>query len=208
MRVDVWSDIACPWCWLGKRNLEEAIRQAGRDDVEVVMRSFELNPRAGPTRPAKEYLAERFGSLARVEDAHRRLEAMGERVGLRYDFARQQVANTFDAHRVHQLAKTRGLGAPVVERLMRAYHGEGADLADRATLRRLALEAGLEASDVDDVLSSEAYADAVRADEALAAELGVQGVPFFVLDGRHAISGAQPVEAFARALSASLHDAA
>ena len=205
MRVDVWSDIACPWCWLGKRHLEEAVRRLGLEGkVEVEMRSFELAPRQGASEPAKGILARKFGSAEAVEQAHRRLAAMGERAGIRYDFERALVANTFDAHRVHHLAKARGRGAQVVERLMRAYHGEGADLADHATLRRLAAEEGLDAGEVDRVLASDAYADEVRADEAEAAALGIHGVPFFVLDGRYGVSGAQPVEAFERALRTAL----
>lgn len=204
MRVEMWSDVACPWCWLGKRHLEEAIRQAGlARDVVVDVRSFELDPRPRPTVPANEHLARRLGGAARVDAVHRRLAEMGERVGLRYDFDRALVATTFDAHRVHHLAKTRGLGPEVVERLMRARHAEGADLADHATIRRLAVEAGLDGAEVDRTLSSGAYAADVRADEAEAAALGIQGVPFFVLDGRLGVSGAQPVEVLLEALRAA-----
>jgi predicted DsbA family dithiol-disulfide isomerase len=199
VRIDVWSDIACPWCWLGKHHLEEALRLTGIDAM-VELRSFELDPTAGPTRPARERLVAKFGDPARLDAAHARLTAMGERVGIRYDFAAQRLANTFDAHRVHHLAKERGRGAEVVERFMRAYHGEGADLADHATIRRLAVEAGLDGEDVDRVLAGDAYAAAVREDELTARELGIHGVPFFLVDGQYGVSGAQPVELFARAL--------
>lgn len=209
MKVDVWSDIACPWCWLGKHHLEAALRQAGIADAEVEYRSFELQPNAprdAKPRPVREYLAERYGGdLRGIDAAHERLTAAGKRVGIDYDFERALMVNTFDAHRLHHLAKARGLGAPVVERLMKARQGEGADVSDRATLRALAIEAGLDGAEVDRVLSSEEYADAVRADEEAARELGIHGVPFFVFDGirgrRLAVSGAQPVEVFLQAIT-------
>ena len=196
----MWSDIACPWCWLGKRHLEEAIQHVGAQDVQVEFHSYELQPGAGPSRPVSEYLVERFGSKAAVDAAHERLSQAGRPVGLEYDFERALMANTFDAHRLHHLAKARGLGARVMERFMSARQGEGADMADHPTLRRLATEAGLEGSEVDHVLAGDAYAEEVRADEAAARELGIGGVPFFVIDGRYALSGAQPVATFVRAL--------
>jgi len=200
LKVDVWSDIACPWCWLGKRHLEVALREAGASDVEVQFHSFELQPGAGKSRPVNEYLVERFGSKAAVDAAHERLSRAGRAVGLEYDFEAALMANTFDAHRLHHLAKARKLGAEIMERFMAARQGEGADMADHATLRRLALETGLDGAEVDRVLASEEYADAVRADEAAARELGIGGVPFFVIDGKYALSGAQPVATFVRAL--------
>lgn len=201
MRIDVWSDIACPWCWLGKHHLEEALRRGGVE-AEVAMRSFELNPSPRPTIPARDYLVRRLGGAERVDAAHARLAALGERAGLRYAFDRALVANTFDAHRVHHLAQAKGRGPETIERFMRAYHGEGADLADPDTITRLAVEAGLDEADVRQVLATDAFADAVRRDEAEARAIGVQGVPFFVIDGRYGISGAQPVEAFEEALRA------
>lgn len=164
------------------------------------MRSFELNPTPRATTPAKEYLTSRLGSAERVAAAHARLSALGERAGLRYGFERALVATTFDAHRVHHLAQAKGRGGDVVERFMRAYHAEGEDLADRATILRLAVDAGLEPADVERVLATDAFGDAVRADEAEARALDVHGVPFFLIDGRYGVSGAQPVEAFERIL--------
>lgn len=202
MRIEVWSDVACPWCWLGKHHLEEAIRRAGHSDVEVAFRSFELQPNARAARPVREYLAERYGAdLRGIDAAHERLTRAGEAIGIAYDFKRALMVNTFDAHRIHHLAIVRGRGAEVVERLMRARQGEGADVSDHATLRALAIDAGLAADEVDRVLASDAFADDVRADEDAARKLGIHGVPFFVLDGKYALSGAQPVEAFERALA-------
>jgi len=217
LKIEVWSDIACPWCWLGKRHLQEAIRRTGVA-AEVAFRSFELQPQAGAPRPVREYLAERYGSaawidaalnapagasassLSAIAAAHARLEEAGKAAGIAYDFEPALVVNTFDAHRVAHLAKARGLEEPVMERLMRAAHGEGADVSDRATLRALAVEAGLDAAEVDAVLAGDAHAADVRHDEALAARYGIRGVPFFVFDGRIALSGAQPVDVFERVL--------
>jgi predicted DsbA family dithiol-disulfide isomerase len=203
--VEVWSDIACPWCWLGKHHLEAAIRGLG-EPVEVEFRSFELQPQAGASRPVNEYLAERFGDARAVDAAHERLALMGRAVGIEYDFERALMSNTFDAHRVHHLAQARGVGPAVLERLMMARQGEGADVADHATLVRLAVEAGLDRAEVEQVLASEAYAAEVRADEAKAATYGIRGVPFFVFDGQLAVSGAQPVAVFEGALrEAAVH---
>lgn len=199
MRIDVWSDFACPWCWLGKAHLEEALRRAGVE-AEVTLRSFELQPAAGPTMLVVDYLLPRFGSFERIAEAHDRLAAMGEKAGLGYDFSGAKMANTFDAHRLHHFARTRGRAHELAGRLFRAAHGEGADLADHATLVRLATEAGLDAAEVGDLLASDRHAGDVRAEEAAARRIGVGGVPFFVFDGRFALSGAQPVEAFAQAI--------
>ncbi len=199
--VEVWSDIACPWCWLGKHQLEEAVRRSGFADVQVEYHSFELQPDARGARPVREYLRERYGHD--LAGAHTHLERAGREVGITYDFDRALMANTFDAHRLHHLAKAHGLGQEAMERFMRARHAEGADMSDRATLRRLAVEVGLDALEVEEVLAGDAYADAVRADERLARRHGIHGVPFFIFDGRYALSGAQPVATFERALTLS-----
>ncbi|HET6403985.1 MAG TPA: DsbA family oxidoreductase [Candidatus Thermoplasmatota archaeon] len=203
MRIDVWSDIACPWCWLGKRHLDLALERAGVKDAQVQFRSFELQPNMRGTRPVREYLLERFGSAEAVDAAHERLARAGRGVGLDYDFDAALMANTFDAHRLTHLAKARGRGLEVMERFLRARQAEGADMGDHATLRRLALEAGLDGAEVDEVLAGEAFAEDVRRDEDAARELGIGGVPFFVFEGKYALSGAQPVEVFERAIAAA-----
>lgn len=199
MKVEVWSDVACPFCWLGKAHLQAALRNAGVE-ADVEFRSFELAPAAGPARPVREYLEERYGAGPGIDASQARLRAQGAAVGLAYDFERMLMANTFDAHRVHHLAKARGLGEALMERLLRAHHGEGADVSDHATLRRIAGEAGLDGAEVESLLMGDAYATEVRADEALARKYGIRGVPFFVFDGRLALSGAHPVEVFEEAL--------
>lgn len=199
MKVEVWSDVACPFCWLGKHHLLEAARRTGAP-VEIVHRSFELQPGATRTRPVREYLAERYGDLRAIDASHERLARAGDAVGIAFALERALMANTFDAHRLHHLAQARGIGEIVMERLMRAQQGEGADMADHATLRRLAVGAGLDAAEVDQVLASDAYAEDVRADQEQARKYGIRGVPFFVFDGRLAVSGAQPVEVFEQVL--------
>lgn len=201
IQVDVWSDIACPWCWLGKHHLQEALRRTGLEgEVDVAFHSFELQPNAGAPRPVREYLQERYGSAMQIDAAHARLVEAGKKVGIHYDFDRALMVNTFDAHRIHHLAQAQGKGEAVMERLMRARQGEGADISDHAALRQLAVEAGLAAADVDRVLSSDEYADQVREDEAAAQEIGIGGVPFFIIDRKYALSGAQPIEMFERTL--------
>lgn len=197
MHVEVWSDIACPWCWLGKHHLEEAIRRLdGNVEVTVEMHSYELDPSPRATVPILEHLRQVGGDLAAIQAAHRRLTEMGRRVGLVFDFDRQLRANTFDAHRVHHLGIMSGRGPALVERLMQAYHAEGEDLASHDTLARLAAEVELEPSDVARTLRSNDFADTVRRDEALAKEIGIDGVPFFLFDDEYAVSGAQPIATF------------
>lgn len=206
VRIEVWSDIGCPWCWLGKRHLEQALERTGTA-AEIEFRSFELDPRAGPTTSARECLVGRFGSAAAVDAAQARLRAMGEQAGIEYEFERARVANTFDAHRLHHLAKSDGRGDVAVERLMRAYHAEGADLADHDTLRALAGDIGLQPKDVEALLASADYAREVREDEAAAHAAGVRGVPFFIFEGRYAVSGAQPVDVFEQVLRKAVQEA-
>jgi predicted DsbA family dithiol-disulfide isomerase len=206
VRVEVWSDVACPWCLLGNAHLREAMRQTGIP-AEVTLRSFQLSPDLAHSRPVKEYLAQRFGDPARVAQSHARLAEMGAKVGLAYDFDKAMAANTFDAHRLHHLATSRGRGGEVMERLLRAQHTEGRDIASHATLRAIGVAAGLQADEVDGLLASTDLADEVEADIAEARTLGVTGVPFFVFDRRFALSGAQPVETFAQALAQAQRDA-
>jgi len=198
MKVEIWSDVVCPWCYIGKRHFELALAQfEARDQVEVVWRSFELDPAhphdAGGSLP--EALAAKYGST--VEQAQAMIDGMSERaarVGLRYDLGEAVPANTLDAHRLIHLAASHGLQDAAEERLFTAYMAEGADVGDRDTLVRLAGEIGLDAGEAAARLESGAFTDAVRADEREAGELGISGVPFFVIDRAYGISGAQPPE--------------
>src|SRR5258706_1620427 len=186
LRIDVWSDIACPWCLVGKRRLEAALAQfLRRDAVEVVWRSFELDPSAPRERDRSvshaERLAKKYGSSVAMAEA--RLVAMtlaARRDGVHFRFDRIRSGNTFDAHRLLHLARERGVDDAVKERFLRAYLEEGAPIGEPATLVRLAAEAGLDEEEARAVLASDAHAAAVRADEEKAAALGIEGVPFFV----------------------------
>jgi predicted DsbA family dithiol-disulfide isomerase len=204
MRVEIWSDIACPWCYIGKRRFEAALaRFDRRDDVEVVWRSFELDPEA-PAEPEgdlAEALARKYGSS--VEQVHQRWEsmtAMAAEDGLDMRFRDVRRGNTFDAHRLTHLAAAHGLGDATVERLFRAHHTEGRLLSDHMVLERLAAEAGLPGPEVAEALASDRFAAEVREDEATARGLGISAVPFFVIDRRFGLAGAQPPEVIGEGL--------
>lgn len=203
IEIDIWSDIACPWCYLGKKRLEEAVASSG-EDVAIRYRSFQLDPTipAGQATPHAEALAKKFNTTPeRVREMNGRLESLGAEAGIDYDFDRYMSTNTRDAHRVLHLAHAHGLGAAMKERLMRAQFTEGAIVSDADTLVALAIEVGLDGSEVRDVLSSDRFEADVQADIDQAAAYGATGVPFFVFDNAFAVSGAQPVETFALALS-------
>jgi predicted DsbA family dithiol-disulfide isomerase len=207
LRVDVWSDIACPWCYVGKRRLEAALaRFAHRDAVEVVWRAFELDPSAPRVRDAAagsyaERISKKYGTgVAKAEAMIQQMTGVAAADGLTFRFDIVRPGNTFDAHRLLHLARDRGVQDAVKERLLRGYMSEGEAIGDRGALARLSREAGLGDDDVSTVLETDAYAREVREDEDEARELGIGGVPFFVLGGRYAVSGAQPAEVLLHAL--------
>ena len=204
MKVEIWSDIACPWCYVGKRRFETALREFEHADaVEVVWRSFELDPGAPRVHAESqnELLARKYGLPAeRVRAMNEHLTGEARKEGLDFHLERVRVGNTFDAHRLVHLAAESGRAAQMKERLMRAYFTEGATVGEPDTLRTLAAEMGLDPQRVDGVLASDAYAADVRADEARARALGISGVPFFALDERYGVSGAQPAEVLLGAL--------
>jgi predicted DsbA family dithiol-disulfide isomerase len=196
LRVEIWSDIACPWCYIGKRRFEAALAEFDHsDEVEVTWRSFELDPSAPREREGDrvEQLARKYGTTREQAQAmHEQMTgiAAGEGLDLRFDIARS--GNTFDAHRLTHLAAAHGLQDAMKERLFRAYLSEGQAIGDPAVLERLALELGMPEDEVRDVLTGDRYAGEVREDEQLAASLAITAVPFFVVDRAIAASGAQP----------------
>jgi predicted DsbA family dithiol-disulfide isomerase len=198
MHVEIWSDIACPWCYVGKRRFEAALEAfEHRDEVTVTWRSFELDPAAprerGGDRAA--HLAEKYGvSVERATEMqdHMTRVAAGDGLEFRFDIARS--GNTFDAHRVLHLAAEHGLQDAMKERLMRAYLTEGELIGDPEVLERLAAEAGVPRAEAAEVLASDRFAAEVREDERAAAQLGIHAVPFFVVDRALGASGAQPPE--------------
>jgi predicted DsbA family dithiol-disulfide isomerase len=211
MKVEIWSDVVCPWCYIGKRRFERALAQFDRaDDVEVRWRSFQLNPDQprGARTSHDEYLAAKLGAdVDQVRNLNGRVVDLAAAEGLDYHFETYKVINTFDAHRVAHLAQARGLDDAVQERFLRAQLVEGEVLDDADTLARLGQEIGLDPQDVRHVLATDAYADEVRRDLADARQLGINGVPFFVLDRRYGVSGAQPAEFFLEALHAAAAEA-
>ena len=200
MKIEVWSDVVCPFCYVGKRRLEAALAEfPHREAVEVVWRSFELAPDAPAEtgEPLDAMLARKYGmDLAEARAANARVTAMAAEVGLEFRLDRARSGNTFDAHRLLHLAATRGLGGAAKERLLRAYFTEGRAVGVREELVALGVDVGLDEAEVRAALDGGAHADAVRADQHEARELGVQGVPFFVIDRRYAVSGAQPTSVF------------
>jgi len=195
MDVDIWSDIACPWCYVGKRRLEAALRSfEHRDEVQVRWHSFELDPQAPPEREGEHAtnLARKYGTSR--EQALAGLARMTETAtgdGLEFHFDRARSGNTFDAHRLTHLALAHGRQDAMKERLMRAYLTEGELISDHATLRRLALEVGLPEEPVDELLAGDRFAEEVRVDEHTASRLGITAVPFFVVDRSFGAAGAQ-----------------
>jgi predicted DsbA family dithiol-disulfide isomerase len=198
VQVEIWSDIACPWCYVGKRRFEAALAAfEHRDDVQLTWRAFELDPSAPHQLEvdAAQHLADKYGtSLEGARAMHARMTetAAGEGLDFRFDIARR--GNTFDAHRVVHLAAAHGQQDAMKERIMRAYLTEGELVSDHDVLRRLAAEVGLPADEVVDLLAGDRYAEEVRADERTAGQLGIDAVPFFVVDRRFGASGAQPPE--------------
>jgi predicted DsbA family dithiol-disulfide isomerase len=196
MQVEIWSDVVCPWCYLGKRYFEQALeRFPHRDEVEVIYRSFELDPSAPPgvTTPTVETLAGKYGmGLEQAREAQRQMEQRAAQAGLTFRMGDLRSGNTRDAHRLLQLAGARGSGAELAERLHRAYFTDQASIFDHASLAGFAADVGLDRDEALAVLAGDQYAQTVEADEQVAYSLGVTGVPFFVIDRRYGISGAQP----------------
>jgi predicted DsbA family dithiol-disulfide isomerase len=199
LTVEIWSDVVCPWCYIGKRRFEAAVERFG-GEVEVTWRSFELDPGAPAVREhtATEHLAAKYGmSVEQAEASHAQMTALAAEEGLEYHFERARGGNSFDAHRLIHLAAAHGKQGEAQERVMRAYFTDGVPIGDREALIELGAELGLDARAA---LESDEYADAVREDEQLAQRIGIQGVPFFVLNRRYGVSGAQPADALVQAL--------
>ncbi len=204
MQVEIWSDIVCPFCYIGKRKFEKALAQfAHKDEVEVTWKSFQLNPyqQTDPHKNMYASLAEHKGCS--LEEAHQMMNyvtdmAKGE--GLHYNFDKAVIANSLDAHRLIQMARQQGKGDEVKERLLKGYFIEGANIADHATLAKLGSEVGLNPEKVQHMLQTGEFAEALEDDIREAQQIGVRGVPFFLLNRKYAISGAQPVETMLEAL--------
>ena len=210
MRVEIWSDVVCPWCYIGKRRFEQALATfPHRDQVEVVWRSFELDPTA-PTERTGNYavmLATKYGvPVTKGQEMIDTMTAAAAEDGLDFRFDRARVGNTFDAHRLLHLAAQHRLQDALKERLLRATFTEGEPIGDRDVLIRLASDIGLDRGEAGTALSSHRYADEVRADEQDAQRFGISGVPFFVIDRKYGVSGAQPAELLRQILDKAWED--
>jgi len=204
VRIDIWSDLVCPWCYVGKRRFEKALaRFDKRDDVQIVHRSFQLNPAAprDTTSSRREMLMHKYRlSPEQVVEMDARMTQTAAGEGLEFNLEGTLTGNTFDAHQLVHLAAAHGLQDAIVERLFRAYFSEQRSLFDRQSLVDLVADAGLDREEAAAALRENRYADAVNADVALARRIGATGVPLFVFDGRYGISGAQAPDVFLDAL--------
>ena len=205
MKVEIWSDIVCPWCYIGKRRFERALDAfPHRDEVTVEHRSFQLNPAVerGVIGARTEMLRGKYHlSDDQIQAMDERMERLAAEEGLAFNLAASATGNTLDAHRLVHLARTSGLGDAMVERLYRAYFTEGRSVFDEDSLVALGAEVGLDADQVRSTLRTDAYVVAVTADTRQAATLGASGVPYFVIDSRYGVPGAQAVEVFGDALA-------
>ena len=200
MQVDIWSDIVCPWCYVGKRRFESALAAVdSAAEITVVHRSFQLDPTAprGQTIDRRQMLMRKYGwSDAQADEMDARMTQIAAIEGLEYHLAGGATGNTIDAHQIVHLAKAMGRQDQAIERLYRAHFTDRRSIFEHGSLAELAGDAGLDPEEARRVLRDDAYAPAVAADVAEARRLGISGVPFFVLDGRFGVSGAQPVETF------------
>jgi predicted DsbA family dithiol-disulfide isomerase len=210
MQIEIWSDVICPWCYIGKRRFETALADfAHKNEVQVIWRSFELDPDSPRQLPGtlEEMLAQKYYvSPQEAAEMNARVTTVAREAGLDYRLADAHPGNTFDAHRLLHFAVSRQLGDRATERVMHAYFSESLQVGDPVALAKLAPEFGIAESDALAMLKTDEYSKEVRADEARASGLGISGVPFFVFNERIGVSGAQPVEAFSAALQQAWAD--
>lgn len=204
MKIEIWSDIMCPFCYIGKRQLETALAEFPDNEFEIEWKSFQLDPTIVPQsgKDVYTFLAERKGiSVDQSIEMHKGVVERAKSVGLDYHFDKAIISNSLTAHRIIHLAKTKNLGDEMEEIFFKAYFTEGRDLNDKQTLIELGTQAGLDTKQVQEVVENEdLYLNDVHADIHEANQIGVQGVPFFVFDRKYAVSGAQPIEAFVQTI--------
>ncbi|KAA6433984.1 DsbA family oxidoreductase [Dyadobacter flavalbus] len=210
MKVEIWSDVMCPFCYIGKRKFEKALEQfPHKDKINIEWKSFQLNPqmKTEPGRSINDYLAETKGwTPDYAEQVTDHVTNLAREVGLEYNMEKSVVANSFDAHRFVQFAKTKGKGDDAEEQLFKAYFTDGKNTADHEVLIELGIAIGLDASELRKVLEGTRFSDEVRRDIYEAQQVGARGVPFFVLDRKYAVSGAQQPETFLGALEQSFEE--
>ena len=209
MKIEVWSDVMCPFCYIGKRNYEGALKQFDdSNNIEIIWKSFQLDPsipeKTNPNESVYEYLAKRKRmSIEQAKSLHTSVEETAKKAGLEFNFEKAKIVNSLKAHRVIQFSKTKGLGNEMEEVLFKAYFTDGKDIANQETLISLGESIGLKQSDIIEALQNDEYAILVQKDIQEAQQLRVTGVPFFVFDRKYAISGAQPTEVFLQTLKQS-----
>jgi len=207
MKIDVWSDLVCPFCYIGKRRLEKALEETGKaENTEIIFHSFELNPNSPKETPGNihELLARKYGmTLEQAESSNQRVGDMARGEGLDYNFDTMKYTNTFDAHRLCHLAREEGKEKEFVELLMKSYFTEGKLISSHQVLSELAIEAGLPPHNVKNLLESDQYSDAVRQDEAEAQNRQISGVPYFIFNNKYTLSGAQATSAFVKLIRES-----
>ncbi|EHQ30568.1 DsbA family oxidoreductase [Mucilaginibacter paludis] len=205
LKVEIWSDVMCPFCYIGKRRFENALQEfEHKDEVEIIWKSYQLDPSMKNNTGISlyHYLAERKGiTLEQSAQMHDQMTAMASELGIVYNFDKAVIANSFDAHRLSHLAKASGLQDKLEEALFKAYFTEGKNVADYDTLLKIGTAVGLEAESVKQVLNGKQYAEEVKHDIYEANQIGVRGVPYFVLGDKYAVSGAQHSETFLGALN-------
>lgn len=204
MKIEIWSDYTCPFCYIGKRNLESALEDfVGKDQVKIEYKSYQLDPNAEKYAGQDFYesMAKKFGSVEQAKQMTASITEQAKAVGLEFNFDTMKPTNTFDAHRLNKLAQTYGKDKELAERLLRANFTDSADVGNIETLAQLAEEVGIDKQKALATLQDEsAFREAVLTDISEAKEFGITGVPFFILNRKYAISGAQPKETFMQAL--------
>lgn len=210
MKIEIWSDYACPFCYIGEKRLAKALAEVGDKNITLEFKSFELDPYADKevTTTTPERFATKYGlSLEAAKERIEQISLMGRREGIDFRYATTRYANTFDALRLTKFAQEKGHDE-IITKLFDAYFTKNLVLSDFAVLKKIAVECGLDGKEVDEVLNSERYAEDVRADEIQAAQLGIHGVPYFVVGGKYGLSGAQPVDILKQAITEALTDEA
>lgn len=210
MKVEIWSDVMCPFCYIGKRRFEQALNQFEyADEIDIEWRSFQLNPdlKTDPDISINEYLAESKGwPLEHAQKMNQRVTEMAKEVGLEYNMNQAVVANSFDAHRLLQFAKSQNKGNEVEEALFHAYFTEGKNIGDHRTLISLGSEIGLDPDKTEEILGSDQYSNQVKHDIEIAGGMNIRGVPFFLFDRKYGVSGARETEIFLKALKQSWNE--
>lgn len=204
MKIEIWSDYVCPFCYIGERKLEQALEQLDmKDDVEIIFNAFELDPNAAPSYEANinELIAKKYGmGLAQAKAANENIINAARGVGLNFNFDNLKPTNTFNAHRLSHYAKAEGKLKEYTEIVMKGYFADSMLISDHNTLADLAEKVGLNRDKSMEILSSDAFTEEVRQDETAAHKRGINGVPYFLFDGKEAVSGAQPVETFVQVM--------